>query len=137
MTWKHRNSELIGDFNADGRPDIAIVVTPHIGGILRLYHFTEPTLSLFAESIGVSTHQIGSTELGLGQVVTLTDDKVGLLLPDQSRRALILFQWSSIGVRELARTNLPAPIASSLTPVSSSRWRFKLHDGQNMEIRWE
>lgn len=127
----------VGDFNADGRLDIAIVVTPHIGGVLQLYQFTEPTLSLFAESTGVSTHQIGSTELGLGRVVTLTDDKVGLLLPDQSRRALILFQWSTNGMRELTRTNLPAPITSSLTPISLSRWRFKLQNGQHMEIRLE
>lgn len=124
-----------GDFDADGRLDIAIVVTPHIGGILRLYHFTEPTLSQFAEVSGVSTHHIGSTELGLGQVVTLGNDGNGLLLPDQSRRALILFQWSSNGMRDLARTNLPAPISSSLVPVSVNRWRFSLDDGRHMEIR--
>lgn len=124
-----------GDFDADGRLDIAIVVTPHIGGILRLYHFTEPTLSQFAEVAGISTHQIGSTEPGLGQVVTLGNDRDGLLLPGQSRRALILFQWSRNGMRELARTNLPAPISSSLIPVSVNRWRFSLDDGRHMEIR--
>ena len=54
-----------GDFNGDGKLDIALVATPHIGGILRLYHFTEPKLSKFAEYRGVSTHSLGNTELGL------------------------------------------------------------------------
>ena len=57
-----------GDFDGDGRPDIALVATPHIGGLLRLYRFKDGTLSLFAEYSGVSTHRIGSTELGLGRL---------------------------------------------------------------------
>lgn len=124
-----------GDFDADGRLDLAIVATPHIGGVLRLYHFTEPTLSQFAEREGVSTHRIGSTELGLGQVVTLGDGRSGLLLPDQSHRALLLLRWSPNGIRELARANLPAPVSSSLIPTGVNRWRFNLNDGRHMEVR--
>lgn len=124
-----------GDFDADGRLDVAIVVTPHIGGILRLYHFTEPTLAQFGETSGISTHRIGSTELGLGQVVPLGSDGDGLLVPDQAHRALILFKWSSNGLRVLDRTDLPSPISSSLTPTSMGRWRFSLDDGRHMEIQ--
>lgn len=125
----------VGDFDADGRLDVAIVATPHIGGILRLYHFTEPTLSQFAESRGVSTHQIGSTELGLGRVVVLGSDRAGLLLPNQTRRTMSLLQWSADGIRELARTDLPAAISSSLITVGVNRWRFKLDDGRHLEIQ--
>ena len=124
-----------GDFNSDGHLDVAIVVTPHIGGILRLYHFTEPTLSQFGEISGVSTHHIGSTELGLGQIVTLRPGSDGLLLPDQSRQALILFHWSLDKIDELERVDLPARISSSLMPIGVNRWWFSLEDGKYMEIR--
>ncbi len=124
----------VGDFDADGRLDIALVATPHIGGILRLYHFTLPTLSQFAKIGGVSTHRIGSTELGLGQVVS-GSDRDRLLVPDQLRRSLVLFEWSSSGLRELTRVTLPAPIASSLKPVSRYAWQFRLQDGRHMEVR--
>ena len=126
----------VGDFDADGSLDIAIVVTPHIGGILHLYHFTEPTLSLFGEIRGVSTHQIGSTELGLGQVVTLKTGNNGLLLPDQSRRTLVLLHWSSNSIDELDRVDLPARISSSLVPTDDiNRWSFGLDNGQYLEVR--
>jgi hypothetical protein len=124
----------VGDFDADGRLDIALVATPHIGGILRLYHFALPTLSQFAKIGGVSTHHIGSTELGLGQVVS-GSDRDRLLVPDQSRRSLILFEWSSSGLRELTRVTLPAPVSSSLKSVSRYAWRFRLQDGRHMEVR--
>ena len=124
----------VGDFDGDGRLDIAMVTTPHIGGILRLYHFILPTLSQFANIGGVSTHRIGSTELGLGQVVS-GSDRDRLLVPDQSRRSLILFEWSSSGLHELTRVALPAPVSSSLKPVSRHVWRLRLQDGRHVEVR--
>jgi len=51
----------VGDFDGDGRLDIALVATPHIGGRLRLYRYQPGRLTLFAERSGVSTHRIGST----------------------------------------------------------------------------
>jgi len=124
----------VGDFDGDGHLDMALVATPHIGGILRLYRFTLPTLSQFAKIGGVSTHRIGSTELGLGQVVS-GSDRDRLLVPDQSRRSLILFEWSSSGLRELTRVALPAPVSSSLKPVSRYAWRLRLQDGRHIEVR--
>lgn len=126
-----------GDFDGDGRLDVAIVVTPHLGGILRLYHFSEPRLTQYAEFGGVSTHQIGSTALGLGQVVALDGGRDGLLLPDQSRRSLLLLQWSAGALRELARARLPAPVVSSLAAVADGRWQFTVADGQRLELRLE
>ena len=126
-----------GDFDGDGRLDVAIVVTPHIGGILRLYHFSEPRLTRYAEFGGVSTHQIGSTALGLGQVVALDGGRDGLLLPDQSRRMLLLLQWSAGALRELARVKLPAPVVSSLVAVDDSGWQFAVADGRRLQLRLE
>ncbi len=124
-----------GDFDGDGHLDVATVITPHIGGILRLYRFSEPSLIQYAELKGVSTHQIGSTELGLGQVVTLQNGTDGLLLPDQSRRTLMLLRWSSGAMHELARVSLPSPVNSSLVPVPVNRWQFSTEDGRYLELR--
>jgi hypothetical protein len=123
-----------GDFDGDGKLDLALVATPHIGGILRLYRFEPPALTLFAETGDVSTHRMGRTELGLGQVAPASP-RARLLLPDPAQRALRLLEWEPAGMREIARGALPARLDSSLIPAGRDRWRFRLEDGRFMEVR--
>ncbi|MFC1665404.1 FG-GAP repeat domain-containing protein [Pseudomonadota bacterium] len=123
-----------GDFDGDGRLDIALVETPHIGGILRLYHFDTPNLKLFAEYYGVSTHRIGSTELGLGRVVSARPRDL-MLVPDQSRKVLMLLEFRNDEFNVLAKKRLPASLGSSLNAIESGLWRFRLIDGRNFVIQ--
>lgn len=122
-----------GDFDGDGQIDIALVATPHINGALRLYKFTPPTLTLFGEYLGVSTHKIGSTNLELGHVVSASP-RDRLLVPDQSHRALLLLEWSPDQWRILARKKLPDNLASSLLPTGERRWIVRLTGGSFYEI---
>lgn len=124
----------VGDFDGDGHMDIALVTTPHIGGNLRLYKLNGAHLSLFAEYSDVSTHKIGSTELGLGRVIS-AEPRDRLLVPNQARRVLILLEWTSKGWQELARLTLPGAIVSSLIPLESGRWRVRLDTGNYYEIQ--
>ena len=134
QAYRWLNPLGVGDFDADGRSDIALVATPHIGGRLRLYRYTEPTLTQFAEADGVSTHSIGSTELGLGRVVH-NADRDRLLLPDQFHRSLLLLEWTSSGIRQLASQALPARIVTSLQATGNNRWRFQIDDGRHLEVQ--
>lgn len=136
QSYRWLNPLGVGDFDADGRLDIALVATPHIGGRLRLYRNTAPTLTQFAEAGGVSTHTIGSTELGLGRVVH-NANRDRMLLPDQFHRSLLLLEWSSSGIRQLARQALPARIVTSLQPIGNNRWRFQIDDGRHLEVQVE
>lgn len=126
----------VGDFDGDGRPDIALVATPHIGGRLRLYRYKDATLSLFAEYPGISTHRLGSTELGLGRVVAAVP-RDRLLVPNQARRVIMLMEWSPDGWREMTRVQLPGTLGSSLVPMGEGRWRFRLENGRFYEIQIE
>lgn len=123
----------VGDFDGDGHADIALVATPHISGILRLYRLNGAVLSLFAEYPGVSTHSIGSTELNLGRVVSTTP-RDRLLVPNQAHQALMLLEWTPDGWHEHTRVALPAALASSLIPLESGRWRVRLDTGNYYEI---
>ena len=124
----------VGDFDGNGKLDIALVATPHIGGKLRLYRFKDSNLSLFAEYPGISTHRMGSTELGLGHVVSASP-RDQLLVPDQTRRVLMLLEWSPNQWQVVARTVLPGRLGSSLTPTGDGGWRFQLEDGRHFEVQ--
>ncbi|MBM3357448.1 MAG: VCBS repeat-containing protein [Betaproteobacteria bacterium] len=60
-----------GNFTGDGTLDIAVVQTPHIGGIVKIYRLRGSGLTLLAERGQYSTHALGSTELALGRVFRL------------------------------------------------------------------
>ena len=116
-----------------GSLDIALIETPHIGGILKIFRYTDSGLQLFSEYAGVSNHRIGSTELGLGRVVSSSPRDL-LLVPNQAHRALVLLEWSEDGVNELARIELPGRLESSLMQSGENRWRFRLVSGEFYKV---
>ena len=123
-----------GDFDGDGQLDIALVATPHIGGILRLYRYHNETLRLFAEMRGISTHRIGSTELGLGRVVKAVPRDL-LLVPNQSRKVMVVLSWTPNGIEEVTRTTLSDYLATSLYKIEDRRWAFRLDNGVFYQIQ--
>jgi hypothetical protein len=117
-----------GDFNGDSMIDLALVSTPHIGGILKLYSYTPPKLTNYAVMRGVSTHSIGSTALGMGRVVK-GELKDLILAPSQRHNELLLLEWIDGNIIEKTRVPLPASIDSDLAPAGHNRWTFRLQNG--------
>ncbi len=49
----------VGDFDGDGRVEIAYIETPHLGKVLKIYSYLNRELVLTAELGGLSNHRIG------------------------------------------------------------------------------
>lgn len=123
-----------GDFNGDGVMDLALVATPHIGGVLELYSYTPPRLTLYARYRGVSTHSIGSTALGMGTVVQGREKDL-ILAPTQRHDGLLLLEWVDGKIVEKARAALTAPMEGDLVRAGENRWTFRLEDGIHYSVK--
>ncbi|MCB1476925.1 MAG: VCBS repeat-containing protein [Rhodobiaceae bacterium] len=79
----------IADFDGDGRVEIALVATPHIGGTLEFWRLRGSGLSRIAALGGFSNHTIGSRNLAEAATGDVDGDGVPeLVLPDATRTSL-------------------------------------------------
>lgn len=124
----------VADFDADGRPDLALVLTPHIGGELQLLHYRPPLLVPFARALDVSNHRMGAIEQDLAVIVQLPDQRPTVVLPDMTLRALHALRWDAPGRwRELSDV-MPLPgRVERLSPTPGGAC-VTLDDGRSLRV---
>lgn len=92
----------VGDFDGDGRREVAAVVTPHLGGTLTLYDWRGERLEVEHAAPGFSNHAIGSRELHLADAADMDGDGIpDLIVPDAARRNLRVVTFAFGGFRQL------------------------------------
>jgi len=126
----------IADFRGEGRNTIAVVKTPHIGGILELYRLGDGCLeTVRGPTTGYSTHRIGSRELTLALAVDLDGDgRPELVLPDQTLRRIVALDLST-GVSVRHEWPLPEPVAGRVVATAPGVLRVPLESGRHSVLR--
>ncbi|MGE0586528.1 MAG: FG-GAP repeat domain-containing protein [Flavobacteriaceae bacterium] len=80
----------IADFDSDGRLELALVTTPHIGGTLEFWRLEQGRLRQIASLSGFSNHVIGSRDLSEAAAGDIDGDgSPELVLPDAARTSLV------------------------------------------------
>ncbi len=98
-------------FSGGRRPNIAIVETPHLNGVLKFLTMRGGNLSLVAGANGFSNHYIGSNELRLSTKADFNGNKIpDLVIPSLSRDMLFVIGKKDGRFAELARIRLPARV---------------------------
>lgn len=111
-----------GDFDGDGRIEVAYVETPHIGGTLKLYEYDNRTLTPDGAAAGFSNHAIGTREQDLAAVVDWNGDGiVDLLVPDSRREALRIVTFAGGAFKELERVKNSQRIVTAVLPARLDR----------------
>jgi hypothetical protein len=105
----------VADFTGSGSPEVAVVITPHIGGWLALYRRDGERLLLVEREPGFSNHAIGTDEVRLAAMLDANGDGiVDLAVPGAERRTLRIVTFAGGQFRELQRIGHSAAIRSAV-----------------------
>lgn len=122
------NPVAVADLDGDGETEIAAVITPHIGGTLKVYRRYGRRLQEAAALRGFSNHAYGSSELALSAPFGV-GRRTQLLVPDNARTALRIIEFHSGTLREVGRCKLAAPVVGPVVVTSASEVDVTLRGG--------
>ena len=116
------------DLDGDGRAEVAAVITPHIGGTLKVYRRQGKDLVEIAALGGFSNHAYGSAELGLSTPMPWAG-KMRLLVPDAARVQLRVMGLEGGRLIELGRCTLPGRVTGPVKVHSPTEVSVALGSG--------
>jgi hypothetical protein len=117
-SWHHQL--CVAPFGPTGTSEIAVVKTPHIGGVVEFYRRQGDGLEIVAEAEGYSTHVFGSRNLDGGLAADLDDDgSFELLVPTQSREMLAAVRRVEDGLRTPWQLPLSDQLTTNLAGVTT------------------
>lgn len=134
------NPAAVADFDGDGWVEIAVVVTPHIGGILKFYELRQSRLRLerleeIWSANGFSNHAMGSRLQAMAAVVDWGKGPI-LHLPDAQRRGLrqVYFAKGRYQVRDAASHDAPIVTDLIAADLDQDGWKEVIYGLGNGEL---
>jgi len=115
MRWL--NPVGVADLDGDGRAEIAAVITPHLGGTLKIYRRRGGAFIEIAALAGFSNHVYGTPELALSVPVSIAGG-MRLLVPDAARLHLRIIALENGRLVETGRCALSAPVTGAIRLIS-------------------
>ena len=104
-----------GDLTGDGTIEIALIRTPHIGGILEIWRYAPGKLEQVLSEFGFSNHAIGSRVLEMHALEDMNFDGVDdIVVPSVDRGSLRIVSFAGGRLRDIAEFEVPGTIVSRL-----------------------
>lgn len=118
----------VADLDGDGRAEIAAVVTPHIGGTLKVYRREGAQLVEVAALAGFSNHAYGMAEQALSMPTSMFGSS-RLLVPSTDREWLRVVALHGTRLVETGRCRLAAPVVGPMGPANGVAVAVGLRSG--------
>lgn len=123
------NPVAVADLDDDGATEIAAVITPHIGGTLKIYRRYGRRLQEVAALGGFSNHAYGSSELALSASFGV-GHRPQLLVPDSARTALRIIEFRGGALLEVGRCKLAGPVVGPVVVTAATAVEVTLQGGK-------
>jgi hypothetical protein len=115
--WIHQLA--VAPFGPNGELELAVVRTPHIGGVLEFYQLSGDNLVSTASIPGFSTHKIGSRNLDNALAGDFDgDNRVEILLPNQVHSSLLSVRRTVSGAEVVWALELEGVRTTNLAAVT-------------------
>jgi hypothetical protein len=134
--WRH---QLAASQIIEGGPqEIAVIRTPHIGGVIEIYAIEEDRLVIQSELSGYSSHQIVSRNLDSALVADFDGDGgFEVVVPDQTHTTLAGIQQLDGDLAVVWEAPIGGKLSTNLAAVSLPDGRIALgvgHEGDTLRI---
>lgn len=116
--WRH--ALAVAPFGPGGELELAVVRTPHLGGIVEFYRWQGDELAIVAQISGYTSHMIGTRNLDMGAAADFDGDgRLELLLPSQDRSRLGAIRHGAEGVVEVWSLPAGGHVVTNVAAVSN------------------
>ena len=134
--WRHQLA--VGQFIEGGPQEIAVIRTPHIGGLIEIYALEGERLEIKEMLGGYSSHQIGSRNLDSALAADFNGDgRIEIIVPDQSQTTLAGIQTMDDELKVVWEAPIGGKLSTNLAAVPWSDGRLALgvgHEGNILRI---
>jgi hypothetical protein len=128
--WMHQLA--VAPFGPNGEIELAVVRTPHIGGVLTFYQLLGENLVSTATIPGFSTHKIGSRNLDNALAGDFDGDgRVEILLPNQAHSSLLGVRRTVSGAEAVWTLELTGVRTTNLAAVTLKDGRIGVGVGMD------
>lgn len=127
--WRHQIA--FGELGSEGESELAVVRTPHIGGVIEYYQYSDDALTIVAEFPGITSHVIGSRNLDMSAAGDFDGDgAIELLLPNPELTELVAVQRALAGAEEDWGLAVDGKIGTNLAAVTMPSGKIALSIGR-------
>ncbi|MBE0411323.1 MAG: hypothetical protein IBX69_16495 [Anaerolineales bacterium] len=129
--WRHQLA--VGQFIAGGSQEIAVIRTPHIGGVIEIYAVEQDRLVIQAELSGYSSHLIGSRNLDGALAADLDGDgQIEIVVPDQSHTILAGIEMVGAELKIAWEASIGGRLTTNITAVQLPTGKIALGVGHDL-----
>lgn len=128
--WRHQIA--YGPTGPDGKDEIVVVRTPHIGGVIEYYQIANGEIEVVAEYSGITSHKIGSRNLDMAAVADLDGDgAIEVLLPSPDLEQLVAIRRIDPGAEEILRLPFGGQLSTNIAGVTLPNGQMAIGVGKS------